>query len=142
MIQFFVPGLPKTAGSKRAFMRPGMKFPVVVEACKGSKDWRGDCKAAARHFQPAALLTGPLKVTLDFRLPRPKSHYCTGKNAAILRNGAPQHHIGKPDVLKMARAVEDSLTGVIWRDDSQIVDEHIVKGYYEIPGCNVTIIEL
>jgi len=32
-------------------------------------------------------------------------------------------------VLKLARAVEDALTGVIWADDAQIVDEVIRKRY-------------
>jgi hypothetical protein len=37
-ITFFVPGACKTAGSKRAFMRPGMKFPVIVDDCKKGND--------------------------------------------------------------------------------------------------------
>lgn len=146
MIQFFVHGIPKTAGSKRAFFRPGMKFPVITEDCKKSKDWRGDVRAAALPFTPPPgqqLLTGPLKLNLDFSMARPKGHYGSGINATTLKKkSAGAFHTCKPDVLKMARAVEDALTGVIWKDDAQIVDEHLVKNYSDRPGCLITIIEL
>ena len=32
-----------------------------------------------------------------------------------------------PDVLKLARGVEDALTGIVWRDDAQIVNESLNK---------------
>lgn len=32
-----------------------------------------------------------------------------------------------PDVLKLARGVEDALTGIVWRDDAQIVNESLSK---------------
>jgi Holliday junction resolvase RusA-like endonuclease len=34
-------------------------------------------------------------------------------------------------VLKLARAVEDALTGVLWRDDAQIAIEQLSKHYAE-----------
>lgn len=142
MIQFFVAGLPKTAGSKRAFHQPGMKHSVIVDDCKGSKNWKAVCKWSAWNFRPKTLLAGPLRVILDFRLPRPKGHFRTGKNRAMHRTDSPEFHITRPDVLKMARAVEDALTGVIWKDDGQIVDERLLKNYSPVPGCYVTIISL
>lgn len=139
MIKFFVPGLPATAGSKKAFYRPGMRFPVVVDDCKKSKGWKQDVKQFAHAVAPVVLLEGPLVVIFEFRLPRPRGHYRTGKNAASLRDSAPRYPITRPDVLKMARAVEDALTSVIWRDDSQIVDERLVKVFADVPGVEVTI---
>jgi Holliday junction resolvase RusA-like endonuclease len=38
-----------------------------------------------------------------------------------------------PDVLKLCRATEDALNGVVWRDDSRNVCMHIEKVYAE-PG--------
>ena len=50
--------------------------------------------------------------------------------------------ISKPDVLKLARGVEDALTKILWLDDAQIVYEVIQKFYGPQPGCFVTIAEL
>ena len=136
-IEFFVPGQPKTAGSKRAFMRPGMKFPVIVDDCKKGKDWRGDVKRfASESFNGSELLTGPLSVSLTFIMPRPKHHH---RANGQLKETAPLLHTSKPDVLKMARAVEDALTGVVWKDDAQIATEVLTKRYGEKPGCKVSI---
>ncbi len=133
---FFVPGLPKTAGSKRAFYRPGMKFPVIVDDCAKGKDWRADVKAFAMAAFSGELLEGPLKVTLHFLLPRPQAHRRANGD---LKDTAPKWHTKKPDALKMARAVEDALTGIIWRDDAQIAQEHLTKAYDDKPGCLVRV---
>lgn len=37
--------------------------------------------------------------------------------------------ITKPDSTKLVRAVEDALTGVLWGDDAQVVDQHVFKRY-------------
>lgn len=140
MISFFVPGLPKTAGSKRAFFRPGMRFPVVVDACKESRNWKSDVKQFAQAVAPIdGLWVDALEVTMIFNLPRPRGHFGIGKNAAKLKDSSPRYHTGRPDVLKMARAVEDALTGVIWKDDAQIVMEHLLKVYADLPGVTVSI---
>jgi Holliday junction resolvase RusA-like endonuclease len=139
MISFFVPGHPKTAGSKRAFMRPGMRFPVIVDDCKKGKDWRGDVKRFAIDAYKGPLIEGPLRVRMVFTMARPKGHFRSGKHAHLLRDGARIEHASKPDVLKMARAVEDALTGIIWRDDAQIYDEHLTKLYGETPGVMVAV---
>jgi Holliday junction resolvase RusA-like endonuclease len=35
----------------------------------------------------------------------------------------------KPDSLKLARGAEDSLTGIIYRDDAQVIDLNVKKRY-------------
>ena len=140
MISFFVAGIAKPAGSKRAFFNKGMKFPVVVDACKGSKDWKSDVKAEAIRFAPQNLLEGPLKVTFEFRVTRPKHHF---RSNGTLKDAAfGLHPTTRPDVLKLSRGVEDALTGIIYKDDSQIVDEHLIKIYGDKPGVWITIEEL
>jgi crossover junction endodeoxyribonuclease RusA len=75
-------------------------------------------------------------------MPRPRSHYRTGKLSHELRADAPVLHTGKPDAIKMARAVEDALTGILWNDDAQICAETIEKIYGSKPGCKLTLVEL
>lgn len=45
----------------------------------------------------------------------------------------------RPDVLKLARCAEDSLTGIVWRDDAQIVEEHLFKYWGEPARVEIEI---
>lgn len=137
-IQFFVPGIPKPGGSKRAFFRPGMKYPVIVEACKKTPEWRQAVVAAARAVFTGPLLTGPLNVEFCFQQMRPKGHF----GAKGVKASAPVYPTTRPDVLKLARSTEDALTGVVWKDDSQNVTIALHKSYAVAPGCLITIREL
>lgn len=62
-----------------------------------------------------------VEVKCLFMFARPKSHYRTGKNAAVLKDSAPRWVTTTPDVDKLLRLVGDALVvaGVL-RDDSQI----------------------
>lgn len=140
VIRFFVAGIPKTAGSKRAFMPKGWSRPIIVDDCKKGKDWRGDIQAVARGVYQGNPLLGPLKLTLTFVMPRPCSHFSSSTKK--LRSNAPFWPETRPDVLKLARAVEDALTGILWRDDAQICDEPIKKHYGETPGVIVELSRL
>jgi Holliday junction resolvase RusA-like endonuclease len=74
-------------------------------------------------------------LVLTFYTPRPAGHY--GKRG--LRPGAPTRPTTRPDVLKLARAVEDACTGIVWRDDSQIVDEVLSKWFADTHGIGVVV---
>lgn len=139
-IRIEVLGAAATAGSKRAFamrrrdgslvMRAnGTPVVSVTDDCAAGKKWRRTVQAAAwavlpRGFEP---LSGPLRVSFRFELARPQGHYGTGRNAGVVLRSAPRWHVQKPDVLKLARAAEDALTEIVYRDDSQIVDERLEK---------------
>ena len=131
-IKFTVHGLPQTAGSKRAFVvnkgKPNARA-VVSDANPKSRDWKNSVASAAQPHALDTPLTGPLWVRFVFFLPRPKGHFGAGSKASIVRASAPRYPSGRPDVLKLARAVEDALSGVIWGDDAQIVDERLYKRY-------------
>ncbi len=130
MIAFTVYGEAKPAGSKRAFTHPQTGRPILTDASgKPGKDWRRAVADAAAEAAPPELLRGPIAVTFAFYRLRPKSHHRTGVNAALLRDSAPAYPITRPDVLKLARAAEDSMSGVVYADDAQIVDEHLFKRY-------------
>lgn len=140
-ITFTVLGEAKPAGSKRAFaIRKGGAFTgriAVVDANPNSRDWKQQVSAAAFQACRGRLLDGPLRVSLQFYRPRPKGHYgAKGLNKKGRESTAPT---GKPDVLKLARGVEDACTGIVWRDDAQIVAEFISKDWGEPARCEVLI---
>ena len=137
-ITFEVLGTPQPAGSKRAFnwrARDGRSGTSIVDANPKAKDWKLQVAAAGGAAYQGELLEGPLAVEFIFELPRPKGHF--GKRGLLA--SAPAAPTGKPDVLKLSRAVEDGLTGIIWRDDSQIVCEVLVKRYGEQARLRVTV---
>ena len=118
----------------------GKPVTPLVDANKKSSGWKKEVKEVAREAYAGPLLDEPLRVRLTFVRVRPKGHYRTGKNAHLLKDDAPAHPTGKPDVLKLARGVEDALTGVIYRDDSRTVSLEAEKVFGE-PECVIVIIE-
>lgn len=132
VVKFFVPGIARTAGSKSAF-KDKDKYGTVhlTHAGKHSKGWMDSVKwwALDTYGQRTILLTCPVTLKLTFYRGRPKGHFRTGRNAGLLRNSAPEHPTSKPDLTKLTRAVEDALTGIIWKDDSQVVKQETIKVY-------------
>lgn len=126
LAKFFVVGTPRPAGSKSAYpYRCGktgkMRVRVVDASGKRGKEWRDAVAWAAKRAYFGKPVEGAVVISFAFFMPRPKSHYGTGKNAGILKPKAPRQHIIRPDTSKLLRAVEDALTGIIWKDDAQIV---------------------
>lgn len=138
MIQFIAHGRPSPAGSKR---HVGNGILVDSSGEKG-KAWRAVVQDAARAEFSGDLLRGPLRVEFLFYQPRPKCHFGSGSKATTLKPAAPGFPTGRPDCLKLSRAVEDALTGVVWADDAQIVDEKIFKRYGEPARCEIRIEEI
>ena len=149
--RFFVPGTPGTAGSKRGMPiyrgKAGAKQwtgkTVVIPAnTKGQRLWMSDVKIIALQRFHGPLITGALSLEITFWMPRPKSHYGTGKNADKLKPSAPVYHCQDPDGTKMVRAIEDAMTGVIYRDDNQIVSCRWRKYWVDrnsMPGAEIII---
>jgi len=128
-IQFELFGKPATQGSKRALPvgKGANRRHIVVDSCKGLIPWRHYVAAEAAKVYDGPLLEGPVMLAVTFDRVRPKSHFGTGKNADVVKDSAPSEPTGKPDSLKQVRAIEDAMSGVIYRDDSQIVKHSICK---------------
>ncbi len=144
-ISFWVPGIPKPAGSKRGFVNRKTGGVIITDACKLTKSWQADVKVFAyeamhrgRQGPGRPLMTDPLELVVTFKLSRPKHHYRTGKNVNLLRPDAPPFPASAPDATKLVRAVEDAMTGVVWKDDALVVDQLVSKRYGD-PGALITV---
>jgi Holliday junction resolvase RusA-like endonuclease len=82
-----------------------------------------------------SLYQGPLQLTVLFYVPRPKSHY--GVKGQL--KSAPRYPTVRPDVTKLVRPLEDSLTGIVWRDDAQVVRQLAEKRYGEPARAEVRV---
>ena len=81
----------------------------------------------------------PISITCSFYMERPKSHYGTGKNSGILKQGAPQICIKKKDLDNLEKFVFDCLNGLAWKDDKQVAASHARKVYSENPRTEIEI---
>lgn len=134
MIELTVHGIPAPQGSKT---------PWGSEANPNTRPWRAAvATAAAETMNGRPLLTGPLTLEVIFTFPRPKSHYRSGNRAHELKPGAPIYHTGKPDTDKLLRAIGDSLTGTIVRDDAQLARVTATKVYGEPTCARILVTEI
>ena len=117
-ITFTVFGTPRPQGSMRALWKPGMKYPAVTSDNPRLKPWRQQIAgvALALNIAPFGDYV-PLEITMNFYFTKPKS--------AKKRRGMTV----KPDGDKLLRAVFDSLKGVLFHDDAQVVEFHARKHY-------------
>lgn len=115
----------------------------MVESSKGLKPWRkAVADAALSVFGDACWLDGPLTLGVCFFFPRPKGHFGTGRNAERLKPSAPIFHTVTPDTDKLLRAIGDALTGIVYRDDSQLAQVVGFKFYGPEPGAVIVVDQL
>ena len=86
----------------------------------------------------------PVRVDMVFVLPRPKSHFGTGRNAGKLKQSAPTYPKSRPDIDNYCKWVLDCIngTGGVWKDDSQVVSMSATKIYGEQPETIIEIAEV
>lgn len=160
-VEFTVLGMPITQGSKSAQIR-GKRIKVgnanaIIEPRVALIDqtnmatktlgahrltkWRDLVAAVGKeHMKSDPPWPGPIAMSVEFVLPRPGSHYT--KVGKALTKGAPVRHVSKPDVHKLARAVEDALSGVVYGDDSQLVEVTASKRYARRGGYAGAIVKV
>lgn len=123
-IRFTVYGIPRPQGSKRHVGNG-----VMVESSKALKPWRQEVSLMAISLRadmfPAHV---PVELTLNFYFTKAKS----AKRPAMTT---------KPDGSKLLRAIEDALTGILFHDDSQVVESHVRKHYGGPPRVEIELRE-
>lgn len=144
VLSFTAHGTPAPQGSKNTAAQKNKAGEYtgkvnVYESSKALKPWRQIVAAAARAAR-GPRIEGPVILTIEFRYPRPKAHYGTGRNAGILKDWAPAYHLTKPDIDKTERGILDALTMAgVYRDDSQVVSVTTWKAYADNGAPGVTV---
>lgn len=130
---FTVYGRPQPAGSKRAVRHPHTGQTLVVDTNKAAGPWKQQVAGAAIAALPDGGVlfekAEPVVLRVQFYLARPLGHYGTGRNNGRLKPSAPKFPAVMPDATKLLRGLEDALTGLVWRDDAQVVIQHVEKLY-------------
>lgn len=136
MIQFTVYGEPVAQGRPRASTQGGF---VKMYDPEKSKDYKQYVRLAAGQHAPEKPLEGPLSMVMIAYRPIPKSF--SKKKAAAAERGEILP-VSKPDVDNYLKGVKDALKGIIWGDDSQVVDAFARKRYSARPRIEVKIKQL
>ena len=127
MIEFTVYGIPRPKERARTYSKNGVTRTVTP---RQTADWESSFAGQALAHRPAVPLDVPISVTATFYLPRPVSR--------------PKKHVlpdRKPDVDNLAKTI-DALEGIIWTNDSRIVDMVIRKRYGNPPRVEISIEEV
>jgi Holliday junction resolvase RusA-like endonuclease len=137
VVDILVRGIPVSQGSMRAFVNPKTGHAQIVSKQRGGAlgAWRDRIATEAQAaMQGRPPIRGPVKVQAVFTFPRPSTHL--GKHGLL--PSAPTHKITAPDIEKLARAW-DSLTGIVWMDDAQVVEMHAAKRFGGEPGVHLRV---
>ncbi len=121
-MKFNVPGNPVPKPRPKFFSRG--KFVRVYTPAHGKKYEAlvADCCRKAMAGDGSVELAGPLTMIVAFYFERPKSK----------KRGTP--HTVKPDIDNLAKSILDGINGIAYRDDAQVVDLQLTKGYTENPA--------
>ena len=144
-------GTPASKGSSRPMLnrKTGKAFAFAggsKVAEKKLESWDAAVRAVAlaavgvRAAPP--FVDTPMAVEVTFRLARPAGHWGKGKNAGKLAPSAPAFPRGKPDIDKLARSTLDSLTGIVFDDDSRVISL-VLRKVYAAPGregASITVV--
>lgn len=133
---FRVYGIPQTKGSTKGFAirnkATGKTRVIITNDNLNNKSWAQTVSGEAQRYRPAYPFTGPVSLTLAFFMKKPKSYPKTRELYAVK----------KPDIDKMCRSILDSLKGVFYLDDSQVVSLNATKAYDNAPGVEIDCKEL
>jgi Holliday junction resolvase RusA-like endonuclease len=90
---------------------------------KGAKQTFSVLTAALAPFAPAVPMDGPIRLEVEWRFPKGKSH----KNN--------EWRISKPDTDNLQKALKDVMTRLgYWVDDSRVCHELVAKIWSDDPG--------
>lgn len=116
------------------------KFNKNYDPSAGDK---ADFLSMVQQYAPDSPILNAVLLEVTFKFPRPATHYGTGKNINKLKLSAPEHHLKRPDCDNLVKFIMDALSGVYWKNDSQIIKLDVYKTYTErTPKTIISIKEI
>ena len=136
-VRFTVPGEPKGKARPRVYRDNAGNSRAVTP--KETITYENLVKWVYQNTPGATKLDGELEARIIAMYSIPKS--MTKKNRQLIDEGK-LHPTKKPDLDNVAKIVLDSLNGIAYSDDSQIVKLTVEKHYSENPRVEVTLYEV
>ena len=136
MVTFKVDGTPVPKGRARYARRGNFISTYTPEKTRTYETLIKD--SAIEAMGASEPLETPVSLYLYIRVPIPKS--CTKKRLEAIDNGS-EKPTKKPDASNILKSVEDGMNGVVYHDDSQIINIHVTKVYSSLPGVDICVKE-
>ncbi|MGY0692638.1 RusA family crossover junction endodeoxyribonuclease [Virgibacillus sp. FSP13] len=140
-IHFVIPGPCVPQGRPRAgkIQRGSKKGRTVLYDPQKSREYKRYVSIVAKQYAPKEPIEEPLCVHIKVYRPIPASMTKKLRQLSVAGVNRP---ITKPDNSNYAKGIEDALNGIIYKDDSQIVDLQVSKFYSDNPRVEIMIKEL
>lgn len=134
-IHLVILGVPEPQGSTRAFAIKRKGQPtgqvVVTSSNKKVKPWRQQVGWVAKEAMKGEICYEETAISINmnfyFRKPKSLKKYEWAK-------------ITRPDVDKLARAILDALTGIVYHDDSQVIGIDANKYFDDVPRAEIALL--
>lgn len=133
-LSFHVPGEPRGKGRPR-FVRATGRTYTPAQTASYENLVALAAKAAMGAQEP---LQGPVAISIAAFLQTPASA-SRKRVAAMLSGDAAAAPTKKPDADNLLKICADSLNGIAYRDDAQIVSATVTKHWSQTPGLWVTV---
>ena len=131
MINIYVAGQP--VGKARPRVTRSGRVYTPTKTMKAEASIQDAAREAMQGQQP---LEGPVYVSAAFNMEIPTS-WTKGKQSKARSDELMP--TAKPDLDNLAKTILDALNGIVYRDDSQVVQMAISKRYSDEPGTFITI---
>ena len=134
MIQFIIPGKAQPQ-ERPKFSRFG-KGVRAIDPPK-SRAYKELVKLVAWQNKPSEPIQEPIKLSVDIYIVPPKKYHTKPKQALIA--SGEMRPTTKPDIENLLKGIMDGMTGIIYRDDSLVVELVARKFYDMTPRAEVTV---
>jgi Holliday junction resolvase RusA-like endonuclease len=136
MVTFKVDGTPVPKGRARYARRGNFISTYTPEKTRTYETLIRD--SAIEAMGASEPLKTPVSLYLYIRVPIPAS--ATKKRLQAISDGS-EKPTKKPDASNILKSVEDGMNGVVYHDDSQIINIHVTKVYSSLPGVDICVKE-
>jgi Holliday junction resolvase RusA-like endonuclease len=117
----------QTGGAELRLTIPGPPVPMARPRVSRHGGVFTSAKQRAHRKTLAAFLTGAAKANgwkLGYRGPLELEIVCVFERA---KSNKTTHHTQRPDASNLAKLIEDTANGILWHDDSQVIDLRVRK---------------
>ncbi len=136
MVTFKVDGTPVPKGRARYARRGNYISTYTPEKTRTYETLIKD--SAIEAMGASEPLETPVSLYLYIRVPIPAS--ATKKRLQAISDGS-EKPTKKPDASNILKSVEDGMNGIVYHDDSQIINIHVTKVYSTLPGVDICVKE-